>query len=329
MPLILNSTTIHTILTDPSHLPTFSHTLLTGLLTPSTSPHRTSTTTPHGTTTLFMPCTQRSTTSLKTVSLPLNSPPNATITLHSSHTGTLLAVLSGSEITAFRTALTSLLLVRARTQRGVRVRKVVIIGAGKQAEWVLRLLPWAAGCMAEELDVGIYTRSGSESVKARIKISGYRALERGELEREVKSAEALFCCTPSTEPVVPVEWVVEGEKRGRYVSLIGSYREDMVEVEPGLLVREGWSVCVDRKEACFVESGEVIKSGIAREQVEEVAEVVERVQREGELGVGDERWLGNVVFKCVGVAVMDLVVSEEIVRIAEETGVGEVIRNFE
>lgn len=96
----------------------------------------------------------------------------------------------------------------------------------------------------------------------------------------------------------------------------------MMEVDPKLLTTEGWQVCVDSKEACFVESGEIIKSGIGKEKVEEVAHVVNEEKLE-------EKWFGNVLFKCVGVAIMDLVTGEEVVRIAREKREGLELEGFQ
>jgi len=37
---------------------------------------------------------------------------------------------------------------------------------------------------------------------------------------------------------------------------------------------------------------------------------------------------GNVIFKCVGIGLMDVVVGGELVRMARERGIGTTIENF-
>lgn len=49
---------------------------------------------------------------------------------------------------------------------------------------------------------------------------------------------------------------------------------------------------------------------------------------------GDEtrtRWLrgGNVIFKCVGLGLMDLVISAHLIDLAEELGLGTQVKGFE
>ena len=45
---------------------------------------------------------------------------------------------------------------------------------------------------------------------------------------------------------------------------------------------------------------------------------------------GLKEWLtrGNVIFKCVGIGLMDVVIGGELVRMARERGIGTTIENF-
>jgi hypothetical protein len=91
------------------------------------------------------------------------------------------------------------------------------------------------------------------------------------------------------------------------------------------------------------EAGEIIQAKLTPDQVVELGELL-MLKREAERqkGVhveegcnlqqdkGLKEWLtrGNVIFKCVGIGLMDVVVGNELVRMARERGVGTTIDNF-
>lgn len=91
-------------------------------------------------------------------------------------------------------------------------------------------------------------------------------------------------------------------------------------------------IVVDSLEACLREAGEIIEAGITAEQLVEVGELLmvkKASLREIELGTGEgekglKNWLekGNVIYKSVGVGLMDICVGEDLVALAMEKGVG-------
>lgn len=85
----------------------------------------------------------------------------------------------------------------------------------------------------------------------------------------------------------------------------------MKEIDPSYLKRENVKVVVDSRVACLAEAGEIIQAGLQAQDLIEIGEI---------LGVGKsilgEEYRGNLVFKCVGLAIMDLVVGAEILRLA-------------
>lgn len=125
---------------------------------------------------------------------------------------------------------------------------------------------------------------------------------------------------------------------------------------------------VDTIDGAFKEAGEIIESGISGDNVVEIGELVMLIKdgkvKEGPGGStarvwGEDRdgkksssrpssrassrererhdknaglisWMerGNVVYKSVGLGLMDVVVGMEIVRLAEERGVGTIIQDF-
>lgn len=117
----------------------------------------------------------------------------------------------------------------------------------------------------------------------------------------------------------------------------------------------GGAIVVDSVEACLKEAGEVIQAELGGRQVVELGELVmlkrdaeaRRAAKDAhdldgsgvELGGGKKgkdtdgglkEWLekGNVIYKSVGLGLMDVVVGGELVRIADERGLGTRIPNF-
>lgn len=94
---------------------------------------------------------------------------------------------------------------------------------------------------------------------------------------------------------------------------------------------QGGVVVVDSLEACLREAGEVRQAKLGAEQLVEVGELImvkRAAMREIEMGgegeKGLKRWLeaGNVIYKSVGLGVMDICVGEGLVGLAREKGFG-------
>ena len=174
------------------------------------------------------------------------------------------------------------------------------------------------------------------------------------LKDHVRSADAIFLCTPSTSPLFPAEHLTssEGRKKGRYISAIGSYRPHMTELHPDVLrqavapdhkhhhhkhAEKSGVVIVDSIEACMTEAGEIRQAGLKPEQLVEVGELLmvkkaamKEIEMGGEGEKGLKRWLesGNVIFKCVGLGLMDICVGEDVVGVAREKNIGTTIEGF-
>ncbi|KAL8729753.1 MAG: hypothetical protein Q9181_004898 [Wetmoreana brouardii] len=174
------------------------------------------------------------------------------------------------------------------------------------------------------------------------------------LKEHVRKADAIFCCTPSTAPLFPAEHLTntEGRKKGRYVSAIGSYRHHMIELHPEILrqavapdhkhhhhrhAEKSGVVVVDSLEACMKEAGEVKQAGLTPEQLVEIGELLmvkkaslRDIEMGGEGEVGLKRWLqaGNVIYKSVGLGLMDICVGEDLVMLARERGFGTSVEGF-
>ncbi|KAK0513857.1 hypothetical protein JMJ35_003579 [Cladonia borealis] len=175
------------------------------------------------------------------------------------------------------------------------------------------------------------------------------------LKEHVRKADVIFLCTPSTAPLFPAEYLTSasGRQKGRYISAIGSYRPHMVELHPDILRQavapehkhhhhkhadKGGVIVVDSLSACLKEAGEIIQAGVTAEQLVEVGELLmvkKASMREIELGTGEgekglKKWLmgGNVIYKSVGLGLMDICVGEDLVALAMERGIGTTVAEF-
>lgn len=280
-----------------------------------------------------------------------------------------MGFVNAEELTAFRTALASTLLFSRRS----KVHSITVFGAGKQAYWHIRLALILRGpeihhvniinrsfTTTEPLMREIYKsedwvdlRNSNEKLRFSVLSGEYGEYTRL-LKEHVRSADVIFMCTPSTSPLFPAEHLIssEGRKKGRYISLIGSYKPHMVELHPTILrhavepdhkhhhhkhADKGGVIVVDSLEACLKEAGEIIQAGITAEQLVEVGELImvkkaamKEIEMGGEGEKGLKRWLvaGNVIYKSVGLGLMDLCVGEDIVLLARERGVGTTIEDF-
>ncbi|EFQ96985.1 ornithine cyclodeaminase/mu-crystallin family protein [Nannizzia gypsea CBS 118893] len=316
-------------------------------------PMRESIQTADGSTTLFMPASDTTTTTgIKVVTLPgAGGPPAGAIALFCPQSGRLEGVLNAEMITAFRTALASMIpfhLFQFPQTQGDQGNKLLVFGAGKQAEWHIRLGLLLAPSLAS---VTIINRGRGALDRLRASLRDVAAVHPGvsfvyisreeeEAEEEAKyegrlraavsEADAIFCCTPSTEPLFPHSYLhsqqdgggeISQEKKRRFVSMIGSFRPHMHEVDTDTLL-SGQTVLVDSRQACLAEAGELIDAGMRPEQLTEI----------GELSPASTLFASscssNVVFKCVGMGIMDLAVGRELLCLASERGVGVSIQGF-
>ncbi|GKZ72812.1 hypothetical protein AnigIFM60653_003663 [Aspergillus niger] len=274
-------------------------------------------------------------------------------------------LINAHELTPFRTALTATMTLNKRK----RVRTVVVFGAGKQAYWHIRLALILRGEGIKR--VYIINRSFDRAAQLLRDIySPENASWRGDVKFSAVStdfveydrilhdallkADAIFCCTPSTEPLFPAQILTsrDGRRKGRLISAIGSYRPHMTELPPELLrdevtvhsshrhfhkhVRRSGVVVVDSLDAALKEAGEIVQAGIRPHQVVELGELL--IVRDASRGEGDNSedgkslrdWVerGNVIFKSVGMGLMDLVTGGDLVRLAREKGVGTTLEEF-
>ena len=294
-----------------------------------------------GNASLFMPVSDTSTTGIKVVTISGDGGElNGTISVFSPE-GRLIGLLGAVEATAFRTALATMTLFTRCTS--LRRKRVVIFGSGNQAEWHARL---ALILVPEEIETITFINRGRERLD-RLTRSLLPQLQQhypnicisilpkdgtegfdGKLRSELSASDVIFCCTPSTEPLFPHSYLQStdsGVFKPRFISMIGSYKPHMQEIDSTTLLSGGGKIYVDSKEACLEESGELIKANIRAEQLVEIGELFVPQQKLEEVKVSRGC---NVVFKCVGMGIMDLVMGRKLLEIASESGFGAQIDGF-
>jgi ornithine cyclodeaminase/alanine dehydrogenase-like protein (mu-crystallin family) len=305
-------------------------------------------------TSLFMPATTPQYIGVKIVGISPAKPPvphekpkpglQATLTVCDAE-GKAVGVLNAAEITAFRTALGSILLYRLRK----KTENIVVFGAGAQARWHIRLALILRGSEIKNITIVNRSRARTEELIAGLKETGVpshvnlQVHEEGQsLEDLVVAADVIFCGVPSTTPLFPASYLTseKARQKTRYISAIGSYRLDMQEIDPELLkaiadaqgsfkdqVYRG-KVAVDSAEGCLAEAGELDRAEIREEGMLEVGKIHDL--RASGSPEGLEAWLedGFVVYKSVGVGIMDIAIGSKLLELAKEKGRGVHLDDF-
>ena len=299
--------------------------------------------------------------------------------------GNTTGLINAAEVTAFRTALASTMMLKKRHS----VHDITVFGAGRQAYWHIRLAMLLRGDDIHHLN--IITRNFDSARKCIMRLHNpvpeipgfentipdkYNAKTKKTiltpmhteyqrlLKEYVRSSNVIFCCTPSTTPLFPASYLnnPEGRKKGRYIACIGSYKPHMVELHPDVLryavaphhehkhihkrQKEGGAIIVDTVSGCLKDAGEIVQAKLLPDQVVELGELfmlkreaMRRMEERGEKveggcqfqeGSGLKEWLtkGNVIYKSVGLGLMDVVVGHGLVEYAEKWGVGTRIDRF-
>jgi alanine dehydrogenase len=126
----------------------------------------------------------------------------ALISLFDSETGTPVAIMDGSYITAMRTAGGAILSIKLLGRKNIKT--VAIIGAGVQGEAHLKMIGTISGIEEIRIASNQFTHAG------RLAASDARALALDSILEAVRGADAVCLCTASAEPVIQMEWLKEG-----------------------------------------------------------------------------------------------------------------------
>jgi alanine dehydrogenase len=213
----------------------------------------------------------------------------AAIALFDPATGTPVALMDGTYITAMRTAAAAALATRllARPDAGV----LAILGTGVQSRSAQEMFP-----RAHEF--------------AEVRVAG-----RGEFEDAVRGADVVHATTASREPVVRLDWLGPGT----HVSSVG-YGAGGSELDPAI-VEQADVVVVEQRDSAFapLPAGAPELEPRGRDRVVELGEVI--------AGTAVGRTSGEQItlYKSVGVAVQDLAAAALVLAAARERGTGQEI----
>jgi ornithine cyclodeaminase/alanine dehydrogenase-like protein (mu-crystallin family) len=134
----------------------------------------------------------------------------ALIALFDETTGSPLALMDGTHITAVRTAAASALTARLLARPDSRV--LAILGAGVQGRHHLE----AMQLVGEFHEVRVASRNRDHAEALASTLSSARAMT--DFEQAVRGADVVCCCTDAAEPVLAYEWL----RPGAHVTSVGA-----------------------------------------------------------------------------------------------------------
>jgi len=266
---------------------------------------------------LLMPCFTPESAATKLVSVyPGNREKgkpviSGVVVLNDVETGEPLAVINGAKLTAVRTGAVGGVAVRYMSAQ--ETSSVGIIGAGIQG--FHQAIFTSAVRKIQKVIVYDLDSSAMESFCKEFKFYYPRiTIEKAKrIEELLTQTNLVITATPSVTPVIPDDATLI---KGKKIIGFGSYKPEMREF-PEALFRTITRLFIDTDHA-IEETGDLIdplkKGWISRDQV----------LTAGKLISGEEKVDLNetYLFKSVGMALFDLVVSEYIYRKAKEQGIG-------
>ncbi len=250
---------------------------------------------------------------LKTVAVaPENAargldPHQGTVTLYDGITGSVVAIMNATPITAIRTAAVSG--VATRTLARADARELAIVGAGHQAgphmAAMLEARPF------EQIRIASRTFESAQRLAAEWPLA--TAVESA--EEAVRGADVVCTVTSSAEPVVLGEWL----EPGAHVNAVGACFPHTRELDATAVARA--SLFVDRRESAENEAGDYLLA------LQDGAIDEGHIKAElGDVLTGTTAGRSSddeiTLFESLGLAVEDLAAAEYLERRALETGTG-------
>lgn len=314
---------------------------------------------PNGQKTLWRPFTSQANVGCKIIVDPAPDSDGKKAPLHgvlvtTDDQGQRTGVINAEEVTGYRTSLASMIPFMDRE----RVKKVVVFGAGKQALWHTRLALVLRGEEIERVTIVNRSEEKGEALLSRVKADNDQRWKSSaelvglysngadydaRLEALLGEADAIFCTVPSTEPLFPARYI---EQRGQeagwpLITAIGSWQPNMIELDPDLIKHivdnpQGQKILlVDDRIGCLDHAGEVVQCELKAEQLVEIGAVLcPKYRNDGgsvpQTSQDFQQWLnaGLVIYKSVGVSVMDLTAGQRLLTLAKAKGLGTTIADF-
>lgn len=241
---------------------------------------------------------------------------NGVVVLNNLHNGEPLAFINGRILTALRTGAVGAVGVKHLSPDNAA--KLGIIGAGIQAFYQVM----SAATVRKLTDITILSTNSETGAAFEQKIKehlpGINTYVAKSAEELLEHSQIVITATTAVNPVLPEQ---EDLLKGKHYVGIGSFKPDVREF-PQSLYRIISKVYVDTEHA-VTESGDVCypleQAWITHEQIQTLGSYL--MQDQGKGAAKNE----TTLFKSVGMALFDLVVSRLIYEKAMEKGAGEKI----
>ena len=230
-------------------------------------------------------------------------------------TGTPVALMDGTYITAARTAAGSALATRLLARAGASA--VSVIGTGAQAWAHARALSRLPGI--ERFQIAGRDHGKAAALAGRLAASGIRAQAAASIEEAVRRADVVCAATHADSPVVRREWL----RPGTHINSVGYNSAGPGEVDSDT-VRDAVVVVESRTAALAAPPSGAVE---LRRAIEAGVIGADHIRAEiGELVAGDQAGRTDpgqiTLYKSVGVAVQDAAAAAEVLRSARDRGAG-------
>jgi ornithine cyclodeaminase/alanine dehydrogenase-like protein (mu-crystallin family) len=274
---------------------------------------------------LYMPCASSAMAAVKIVSIFPHNPKHGkpttqgVIVVTNTETGEHAALLNATYLTRLRTGAVCAIAAKYLARRDAS--RLAVIGTGAMAR------EQAAGMLAVRpiTEMFLYNRTKEKAEQFAAYIREAHSEWRGMIhvmdnaDEAVRQAHIVICSTRSTTPVFSGTAL----HPGTHINAIGSYLPHMQELDVETIMKAD-RIVVDTKSGVKHEAGELIQAANTGtwsfEQID--AEVGELVTGEKS---GRQHEKEITLFKCVGVASLDLAVAMGVYKKAVENGKGATI----
>lgn len=245
-------------------------------------------------------------------------------------TGDVTGIVNARSLTAFRTALSSLLVMRLLQPMldAYSDESLAVIGSGPQSYWHVRLANLLYPNRFKRIIIVNRSPGNAERLKDELMLDfpekSFELIlhtEERRLATLVRSCSTIFGCVPTTQPIITDD--VVSKERKVFISLIGSYKPHMKEADHHLIERvsRDGRIIVDSMQHALVEAGELQDLDESRcceiSFLTKGSSLVKSVQEQQ-----------TVITKIVGLSIMDVCMAAEVLHTAREKSIGLEIEDF-
>jgi ornithine cyclodeaminase/alanine dehydrogenase len=225
--------------------------------------------------------------------------------------GTPLAIMDSTLITAFRTGAASGVAARYLARKDAE--NLGVIGSGAQSIQQIQAVAEVRHIKTAYVYSPMLATRREEFLASVRNVLSVPVVIAGSAEEVVRNADILVLCTNSAKPVLDGRWV----KEGSFIVAIGNATPTTRELDATTVARS--RVVCDSAQACLVEAGDLllpIQEGVIRkDQIRlDLAEILL------DPGLGRQNNDEIILFKSVGLAFEDIVTAAHVYSIAISSG---------